>query len=82
MQSYGAKAAGGRRLRGVGGLWSSPLSQKMQLEAVGELHQVHQEDVFLIELQLIRVGPAQHRHGDLRLGIYTANERIVFADWL
>ena len=46
----------------------------MQLEAVGELHQVHQEDVVLIELQLIRVGPAQHRHGDLRLGIYTVLE--------
>ncbi len=46
-----------------------PFSQKMELEAVGQLHQVDEEAIVSTQLQIIRVCPAQHCHGNLWFGI-------------
>ncbi len=46
-----------------------PFSQKMELEAVGQLHQVDEEAIVSTQLQIIRVRPAQHCHGNLWFGI-------------
>lgn len=61
-----------------------PLSEQLQLEAVGQLHQIDEEGIVLTELQIVCVGPVQHCHGNLRLGIWNTQHGrngVNYPEW-
>lgn len=54
-----------------------PLSEHLKLEAIGKFHQVDEEGVVFSQLQLVRIRPTQHRHGNLRFAIYKAVKQKI-----